>query len=232
MMEKLRLVRTAQQLKSGGQNIQDNELSLSISKLPPTDKLNLTALVPVVNEGVTEAATIQDIVDLLDGGAPGDIKLDPSANNLLSNSNAGLMLDRYKAPCVGITGTYVSTSAGPDFTKDNAFSETGGIWRVKNTLMLSRVPSTANGAVIVDITLGKIPCDSSGIPLQYTLSVGTTSKKVSGVWRQHSVMILAIFGAPIKLMDVVSGVLEDYKEGVAWGVSVKYTFGDMAPSVP
>ncbi|HEJ7137382.1 TPA: hypothetical protein SMF84_000194 [Serratia marcescens] len=142
------------------------------------------------------------------------------------------MLDRYKAPCVGITGTYVSTGAGPDFTKDNAFSETGGIWRVKNTLMLSRVPSTANGAVIVDITLGKIPCDSSGIPLQYTLSVGTTSKKVGGVWRQHSVMILAIVGAPIKLMDIVSGVLEDYKEGVAWGVSVKYTFGDMAPSVP
>lgn len=67
-MEKLRLVRSAQQSKSAYQNIQDNELSLSISKLPPTDKLNLTALVPVVNEGVTEAATIQDIVDLLDGG--------------------------------------------------------------------------------------------------------------------------------------------------------------------
>ncbi|WP_406875056.1 hypothetical protein [Serratia marcescens] len=161
-MEKLRLVRSAQELKSGGQNIQDNELSLSISKLSPTDKLNFTALVPVVNEGVTEAATIQDIVDLLDGGAPGDIKLDPSANNLLSKSDAGLMLDRYKAPCVSITGTNVSTGAGPEFTKDNAFSETVGIWRVKNTLMLSRVPSTANGAVIVDITLGKIPVIARG----------------------------------------------------------------------
>ncbi|HGM5417646.1 TPA: hypothetical protein ACKP1J_002016 [Serratia liquefaciens] len=231
-MEKLKLVHTAQQLKSDSLSIQGDELLLSISKLPPTDKLNLTALVPVVNNGVTEAATIKDIVDLLGGGAPGDIKLDPSANNLLSKGDAGLLLDRYKAPCVGITGTYVSTGAGPDFTQDNAFSETGGVWRVKNTLMLSRVPSTANGAVIVDITLGKIPCDSSGIPLQYTLSVGTTSKKVGGVWRQHSVMILAIVGAPIKLMDISSGVLEDYKEGAAWSVSVKYTFGDMAPSVP
>lgn len=159
-----------------------------------------------------------------------EIKLDPNTNNLLSNSDAGLLLNRYKAPNVGITGTYVSTSAGPDFTQDNAFSETGGVWRVKNTLMLSRIPSTASGAVIVDITLGKIPCDSSGIPLQYTLSVGTTSKKVSGVWRQHSVMILVINSAPAKLMDVVSGALEDYSESVAWSVSVKYTFGDMAPS--
>ncbi|CAI2056995.1 Collagen triple helix repeat (20 copies) [Serratia quinivorans] len=159
-----------------------------------------------------------------------EIKLDPNTNNLLSNSDAGLLLDRYKAPNVGITGTYVSSSGGPDFTKDDAFSEAGGVWRVKNTLMLSRVPAKYNGAVIVNITLGKIPCDDSGIPLQYTLSTTTTSKQVSGVWRQHSVMILAINGAPKKLMDVASGVLEDYSGSVAWNVSVKYTFGDMAPS--
>ncbi|WP_380692112.1 hypothetical protein [Serratia marcescens] len=231
-MEKLNLVRTAQQIKSGIINSRDDELSLSISKLPPTDKLKLSALVPVVNNGVTEAAKIQDIADLLGGGGPGDITLDPSANNLLSKSDAGLLLDRYKAPCVGITGTYVSTGAGPDFTQDNAFSETGGIWRVKNTVMLSRVPSTASDAVIIDITLGKIPCDTSGIPLQYTLSVGSKNKRVGGVWRQHSVMILAIVGAPVKLMDVASGALEDYKEGIAWNVSIKYTFGDMAPSIP
>ncbi|WP_260953771.1 pyocin knob domain-containing protein [Serratia marcescens] len=159
------------------------------------------------------------------------VKLDPNKNNLLSNSSDGLLLDRYKAPNVGITGTYVSTNHGPDFTGDNAFSTTGGVWRVKNTLMLSRVPAKYSGAVIVDISLGKIPCDSSGIPLQYTLSKTTTSKQVSGVWRQHSVMILAIIGTPAKLMDVVSGALEDYSDGVAWNVSVKYTFGEMAPSV-
>ncbi|HCR2977801.1 TPA: hypothetical protein ON189_002943 [Serratia marcescens] len=159
------------------------------------------------------------------------VKLDPNKNNLLSNSSDGLLLDRYKAPNVGITGTYVSTNHGPDFTGDNAFSTTGGVWRVKNTLMLSRVPAKYSGAVIVDISLGKIPCDSSGIPLQYTLSTTTTSKQVSGVWRQHSVMILAIIGTPAKLMDVVLGTLEDYSDGVAWNVSVKYTFGEMAPSV-
>ncbi|CUY46514.1 Uncharacterised protein [Serratia marcescens] len=159
------------------------------------------------------------------------VKLDPSKNNLLSNSSDGLLLDRYKAPNVGITGTYVSTNHGPDFTGDNAFSTTGGVWRVKNTLMLSRVPAKQSGAVIVDISLGKIPCDSSGIPLQYTLSTTTTNKLVSGVWRQHSVMILAIVGSPEKLMDVASGALEDYKDGIAWNVSVKYTFGEMAPSV-
>lgn len=159
------------------------------------------------------------------------VKLDPNKNNLLSNSSDGLLLDRYKAPNVGITGTYVSTNHGPDFTGDNAFSTTDGVWRVKNTLMLSRVPAKYSGAVIVDISLGKIPCDSSGIPLQYTLSTTTTSKQVSGVWRQHSVMILAIIGTPAKLMDVVLGTLEDYSDGVAWNVSVKYTFGEMAPSV-
>lgn len=89
-MEKLNLVRTAQQIKSGVINSRDDELSLSISKLPPTDKLNLSALVPVVNNGVTEAAKIQDIADLLGGGGPGDITLDPSVNNLLSKSDAGL----------------------------------------------------------------------------------------------------------------------------------------------
>lgn len=161
----------------------------------------------------------------------GVVKLDPNANNLLSISDSGLFLDRYKAPNVGITGTYVSTNHGPDFTSDNAFSTTGGVWRVKNTLMLSRVPAKYSGAVIVDVSLGKIPCDSSGIPMQYTLSTTTTSKQVSGVWRQHSVMILAISGSPEKLMDVASGVLEDYKDGIAWNVSVKYTFGEMAPSV-
>ncbi len=161
----------------------------------------------------------------------GGVKLDPNANNLLSNSSDGLLFDRYKAPNVGITGTYVSTGGGPDFTADNAFSETGGVWRVKNTTMLSRVPAKYSGAVIVDVSLGKIPCDSSGIPLQYTLSTTTTSKQVSGVWRQHSVMILAVVGVPVKLMDVASGALEDYKEGAAWNVSVKYTFGEMAPSV-
>lgn len=159
------------------------------------------------------------------------VKLDPNKNNLLSNSSDGLLLDRYKAPNVGITGTYVSTNHGPDFTGDNAFSTTGGVWRVKNTLMLSRVPAKYSGAVIVDISLGKIPCDSSGIPMQYTLSTTTTSKQVSGVWRQHSVMILAIVGSPEKLMDVASGALEDYKDGIAWNVSVKYTFGEMAPSI-
>ncbi|ELQ9311852.1 hypothetical protein R3D73_004879 [Serratia marcescens] len=159
------------------------------------------------------------------------VKLDPNKNNLLSNSSDGLLLDRYKAPNVGITGTYVSTNHGPDFTGDNAFSTTGGVWRVKNTLMLSRVPAKYSGAIIVDISLGKIPCDSSGIPMQYTLSTTTTSKQVSGVWRQHSVMILAIVGSPEKLMDVASGALEDYKDGIAWNVSVKYTFGEMAPSI-
>ncbi|CAI1523608.1 Collagen triple helix repeat (20 copies) [Serratia quinivorans] len=166
-----------------------------------------------------------------DPGDSGDIKIDPNSNNILTNSSAGLLVDRYKAPNVGITGTYVSTGGGPDFTADNAFSETGGIWRVKNTLMLSRVPARYSGAVILDISLGKIPCDSSGIPLIYTLSTTTTSKQVSGVFRQHSVMILAINGSPIKLMDVASGAMEDYSEGVAWNVSVKYTFGDMSPSV-
>ncbi len=161
----------------------------------------------------------------------GGVKLDPNVNNLLSNSSDGLLFDRYKAPNVGITGTYVSTGGGPDFTEDDAFSETGGVWRVKNTLMLSRVPAKYSGAVIVDISLGKIPCDSSGIPLQYTLSTTTKSKQVSGVWRQHSVMILAVVGSPVKLMDVASGALEDYKEGATWNVSVKYTFGEMAPSV-
>ena len=159
------------------------------------------------------------------------VKLDPNKNNLLSNSSDGLLLDRYKAPNVGITGTYVSTNHGPDFTGDNAFSTTGGVWRVKNTLMLSRVPAKYSGAIIVDISTGKIPCDSSGIPMQYTLSTTTTSKQVSGVWRQHSVMILAIVGSPEKLMDVASGALEDYKDGIAWNVSVKYTFGEMAPSI-
>ncbi|AUW40060.1 collagen-like protein [Serratia liquefaciens] len=166
-----------------------------------------------------------------DPGDSGDIKIDPNSNNILTTSSAGLLVDRYKAPNVGITGTYVSTGSGPDFTQDNAFSTTGGIWRVKNTIMLSRVPAKYSGAVILDISLGKIPCDSSGIPLLYTLSTTTTSKQVNGVWRQHSVMILAINGSPIKLMDVASGAMEDYSEGVAWSVSVKYTFGDMAPSV-
>ncbi len=166
-----------------------------------------------------------------DPGDSADIKIDPNQNNLLTTSSAGLLVDRYKAPNVGITGTYVSTGSGPDFTQADAFSTTGGIWRVKNTIMLSRVPAKYSGAVILDISLGKIPCDSSGIPLPYTLSTTTTSKQVSGVWRQHSVMILAINGSPIKLMDVASGAMEDYSEGVAWNVSVKYTFGDMAPSV-
>jgi hypothetical protein len=42
---------------------------------------------------------------------------------------------------------------------------------------------------------------------------------------------LAIAGSPEKLMDVASGELEDYNDGIAWNVSVKYTFGEMAPSI-
>ncbi|EMP7139261.1 hypothetical protein ROV06_004978 [Serratia marcescens] len=225
-MGNLKPPKTAQQLKLAPNEGESDELSLPLSKLPRVKDLKRDALIPVVNDEVTEVTTVEDIAKL-----GGGVKLDPNVNNLLSNSSDGLLFDRYKTPNVGITGTYVSTSAGPNFTEANAFSETGGVWRVKNTLMLSRVPAKYSGAVIVDISLGKIPCDSSGIPLQYTLSTTTTSKQVSGVWRQHSVMILAVVGSPAKLMDVASGALEDYKEGAAWNVSVKYTFGEMAPSV-
>ena len=159
------------------------------------------------------------------------VKLDPNKNNLLSNSSDGLLLDRYNAPNVAVQGLNINTSYGPDFTQDNAHSQTGGIWRVKQTLMLSRVPAKYSGVLLLNIKLSHIPCDSSGIPIPYNLSFNDSSKQVGGVFRKHAVMLLAVTAKPEKLMDIVTGEVSDYTDQSVWTFGVGYTFGNMAPSV-
>lgn len=159
------------------------------------------------------------------------VKLDPNQNNLLSNSSAGLLFDRYNAPNVAVQGLNINTSYGPDFTQDNAHSEAGGVWRVKQTLMLSRVPAKYSGVLLLNIKLSHIPCDSSGIPIPYNLSFNDTSKQIGGVFRKHAVMLLAVTARPVKLMDIVTGEITDYTDQSVWTFSVGYTFGNMAPSV-
>jgi len=159
------------------------------------------------------------------------VKLDPNKNNLLSYSNAGLLFDRYKSPNVAVHGLNINTSYGPDFTQDNAHSQTGGVWRVKQTLMLSRIPAKYSGVVLLNVKLSHIPCDKDGIPIQYNLSFADSSKQVGGVFRKHAVMFLTLMAKPVKLMDITTGEIEDYTEQSVWTFSVGYTFGDMAPNV-
>lgn len=73
-MGHVKRLRTARQLSSEVSAQLQAESSLPISQLPRTAKLTGTALVPVVNNGVTEAANIADIAVLAKGdrGDTGD----------------------------------------------------------------------------------------------------------------------------------------------------------------
>jgi len=73
-MGNLKSLKTAQQLKSSPNNWGGEELFLPLSKLPKTEGLKRDALIPVVNGGITEVTTADDISKMAKGekGEKGD----------------------------------------------------------------------------------------------------------------------------------------------------------------
>lgn len=114
-----------------------------------------------------------------------------------------------------------------DFTQPYAFSKAGGRWCYKSTTLLD-IDGQYNKPLILNVRLEAVPCDASGIPLQHALSIVNTSIKVSGVFRQHFVLLLAVDGIPTQVMDVTSGkmtTLSDIENGDgAWSLKCAYVF--------
>lgn len=123
---------------------------------------------------------------------------------------------------IGAWKTYPS-----DFTQPAAFSAAGGRWRYKATTLLD-IDGKYNKPLVLNVRLGAVPCDASGIPLPHSISVVNELIKVSGVFRQHFVLLLTVEGIPTQVMDVTSGkmtTLSDIENGNGnWSLKCAYIF--------